>query len=258
MLSENERKFENENEAFLNLNQKIPKNREISIIKPDEEENDKKVNLDNEFKKNILEDVIKEIKFSFIHYILGFILIIYILTEGFVMIGTSLIVPVLAEGWKLNEIEKSFMGGSIFIGFFIGSILSGFLSDNYGRKFGFVFGCLLSTIGSFFCYFSNSYINIIITNIIIGLGVGISIPSILSLCTEITGIVERNRIIAWIWIMFVLGEFLGCYIAKAYNIFEFSNNNWKMLLSLRGIGVILIFIFNFLVFDKYSYVLFFI
>ena len=42
MLSENERKFENENEAFLNLNQKIPKNREISIIKPDEEEMIKK------------------------------------------------------------------------------------------------------------------------------------------------------------------------------------------------------------------------
>ncbi len=188
--------------------------------------------------ENILDNLIESQKLSWEHYKIISLLILYIMGEGFVMIGVSLLVPVVSEYWKLTELQKGLLGGSGFLGFTIGAISSGLISDTQGRRLSFILGNILSFIGAaigyVLCYKLEA---LVVSNILIGLGIGISVPAIISLCSEITPSRQRSIIMGTIWTVFVFGEILGCLLAIKYEMYQYETGNWKKLLLFRSLSV---------------------
>jgi MFS family permease len=216
-----------DNEADLNKEEKNKlKDTESSpVVKESEEE-------------NILDSIINEnVSFGWEHIKMIFLLILYLIGEGFVMIGISLIIPVVSGPWILSEFDKGFAGGSIFMGFTLGAITAGIVSDTKGRKIAFIIGNIFSILGGLIGIFAEGIKILSVSNVLVGFGIGISIPSIFSLCCEITNARFRSIIIGLIWIVFVFGEISACTIAKSYEIYNFENQNWKKLLIFRCFSV---------------------
>jgi fucose permease len=196
-------------------------------------------NIYPEYKNNLLDNLIDNSKLNFEHIKLFLLMILYLTGEGFVMIGISLIIPVIGENWKLTEFEKGFVGGSVFLGFTFGAISAGYISDSKGRKISFVIGNIISLGGALIGIILNySFKWLAFSNFFIGIGIGISIPSVFSLCSEITPSKVRSLIIGWIWTCFSIGEISGCFIARHYEMHNYMNNNWKLLLIFRSFNVI--------------------
>ena len=162
---------------------------------------------------------------------------IYCSGEGYVMIATSLIMPIIDKTWKLTEFQKGFIGGSIFLGFMIGALCVGIVSDRKGRKVAFTVGCIFSMIGAVLGVFSSDWIIMSVTNAIVGVGIGISIPSCMSLISEVTNHYARSMIMSWVWIFFPVGEIVACYVAKYYQVYDYTKDHWRKLLFYRIISV---------------------
>lgn len=207
-------------------------------------------NEDNSVKQNLLDEMIEKLSINWEITKIIFLLLIFLGGEGLVMIGISLIVPVIAKPWDLSGFEKGFLGGSVFLGFTIGALIAGYFSDNYGRKNSTLIGALFSLIGGSICVFFMSYFSLVFSNFMIGIGFGIAIPSIFSLVAEVTPSDIRTTIFGWGFLIFPVGEIIGCLMAKRFHMFEFSNSNWQLLLIVR---VVPVFKLVNLVYDNYPW-----
>jgi fucose permease len=203
--------------------------------------------------ENRLEEILNSTSFGFQQFKVLFILFIYAFAEGFSMLANSLVVPILEKKWNIGQVEKGFMGGSIFLGFMTGAVIVGQISDHYGRKKAFVIGCCISLLGSIGGVFIQSAVQYILTNIIIGIGIGISVPSAITLVSEISNPFIRARIIGLMWCMFPTGEIVGCVLAKNYQTYDYHSENWVVLHISRCIAVIILLInqFTFTVSNRY-------
>jgi len=190
--------------------------------------------IENKFEENILDMLIEKTSFSWEHFKIVFLLMIYMTGDGFVMIGISLLIPVIANPWNLTDFQKGFIGGSVFLGFTLGAATSGFVSDEKGRKVSFVIGNIVSLIGGVIGFlFSDSIVQISISNFFVGFGLGIGIPAIFSLCSEVLNSTIRSIIIGWIFSFFVVGEILACIVAMKLEMYDYKNSHWKLLLFYR-------------------------
>jgi fucose permease len=238
-IENNERKInqtQTNKEATLSVISNFDHERDTLLKNP----NNTKLNVtivENKFEENIVDFLLEKVGFNLEHFKIILLLILYITGEGFVMIGISLIVPVISNPWKLSELEKGFIGGSVFLGFTFGAISAGAISDNKGRKFAFIIGNFFSLIGGILGIFAMHPKNFIFSNFLIGIGIGISIPSILTLCSEVTNSKIRSIIIGSIWIFFAVGEILGCILALKYEMHFYENGNWRKLLFFRCLSV---------------------
>ena len=139
-----------------------------------------------------------------------------------------------------------------------GAALSGILSDSKGRKLAFFIGNLVSLTGGIIgIIFAYDFYSLLTSNIVIGLGLGIGIPSIFTLTSELTEKVLRSIIIGGIWYAFILGEIAGCIVAYKYEMYIYLNSNWRILLILRCVFVIninnLLLVFSLYSSDFYSF-----
>jgi MFS family permease len=210
-------------------------NNENQYQKLEEENNTKFIKIEEE---NLLDKYLDTLTFNFQAVKLIFLLIIYLTGEGFVMIGISLMVPVIAEPWNLTPLQKGLIGGSVLLGFTIGSAYAGNISDTKGRRIAFSSGNFISFIGGLGgVFFAYDFWSLFISNFLVGFGIGFSVNSIFSLTSELTNKFWRSVIIGGIWFSFVLGELAGCHIAYKYEMYDYSNSNWRLLLVLRCIGV---------------------
>ncbi len=205
-----------------------------SILKKENREDDHNIQYD----ENLLDNYMENLSLNYQQIKLIFIIGLYLVGEGFVMITNTLIIPVIAKPWKISEFEKGLLGGSIFLGFTLGSPIAGLISDNKGRRLAFCIGCSISLVGGLVgVVFLQNYLHLFISNFLVGLGIGIGIPSIFTLCSEINNTHWRSIIIGGIWFTFVIGQLISCYIAKTYEIYSYSNNSWRILLFCRCITV---------------------
>ena len=225
-------------------NDKNEEEQNLKLEEPKIIENEKKVstekieeNKEVSLEINEMDKLINKINFNMCHVKIVILMALYCSVDGYVMIATSLLMPVIDKTWKLTEFEKGFIGGSIFLGFMLGALLVGFVSDRKGRKMAFTLGCILSIFGSTFGFFSKDWIVLSVTNAFVGVGIGISIPSCFSLISEVTNYYSRSVIMSLVWIFFPVGEIMACYVSKHYRVYDYTQENWRNLLMFRIIGV---------------------
>ena len=122
-------------------NDKNEEEQNLKLEEPKIIENEKKVstekieeNKEVSLEINEMDKLINKINFNMCHVKIVILMALYCSVDGYVMIATSLLMPVIDKTWKLTEFEKGFIGGSIFLGFMLGALLVGFVSDRKGRK----------------------------------------------------------------------------------------------------------------------------
>ena len=182
-------------------------------------------------------------------HILSIYLIIslFLLADGGEMIVLSLLITKLGTLWGLSELQKGLLGSGVFVGFFIGSLASGKLSDLKGRKVSFVIGSLFVSIFGIGSALASNYNELIILRMLFGFGIGLSVPAISSLTTEITKIHWRAWVLNCLWIFFPIGEILAVIEAKyLLN----SENGWRYLLGIVGLPCLICFILSFFVYES--------
>ena len=108
-------------------------------------------------------------------------------------------------------------------------------------------GLFISCSGTLFLLLEVNYFVFGLSNILNGLGIGISIPSMFSLCSELSGGKIRNITINIAFMAFTAGEVICCYIARSEEIYKHENGNWKSLLYLRVVGVIFLNLVSFII-----------
>ena len=172
---------------------------------------------------------------------------LFLLADGGEMIVLSLLITKLGALWNLSEYQKGFLGSCVFIGFFFGALISGKLSDVKGRKPAFIVGSLLVSIFGVGSALASNYTQLIILRTFFGLGIGLSVPAISSLTTEITKVKWRAWVLNCIWVMFPLGEMLA--IIEAKYLLEYENG-WRYLLGLVGLPCFFCFLISFFVYES--------
>ncbi len=175
------------------------------------------------------------------------VIALFLLADGGEMIVLSLLITKLGTVWNLTEYQKGFLGSCVFIGFFFGALISGKLSDMKGRKPSFIAGSLLVSIFGVGSALASNYTQLIILRTFFGLGIGLSVPAISSLTTEITKIKWRAWVLNCIWVMFPLGEMLAIIEAKYLLDYEYG---WRYLLGLVGLPCFFCFLISFFVYES--------
>jgi putative MFS transporter len=223
----------------------------------DEEENQNLVNVEKlQIKEsqidNEVDNIIEKVSLNITHFNLFLLLMIFCTVDGYTMISNSLIIPEIEKSWEISKSEKSFMGGSIFLGFMAGAALSGLVTFK-GRQLGFQIGLVTALIGSYFSIYSSSAFGIILNNIILGIGYGICLPSGFSLVAEICNSKMRSYFLTYVWLLFPLGEILACLIAEKNKIFLYKTENWRTVYYYRFIGILIVLPFTFLMKESPKY-----
>jgi MFS family permease len=242
-INDNQREIKNkENEENCNISSE---NQEKSSNVADEKSTPKAP-------ENTVDKIINELGLNSYNMRIFIVLSLFFLADGAEMIVISLLITKMGQLWNLTNTEKGMMGSAVFVGFFIGALSSGKFSDTKGRKPTFIAGALIVCIFSTLSAFSFNYYWFLIFRALNGFGIGMSIPSSTSLCTEITPTVWRAWVLNMVWIFFPFGEIFAVFIAKA--VLE-KEDGWRLLLGFAAIPTVLAFIISFFIYESPKYYL---
>jgi len=175
------------------------------------------------------------------------IAILFVIADGGEMIVISLITTKLGEEWALSELQKGFLGSSIFIGYFIGAIFSGKISDNKGRKPILRTSSIIFTIFAFLSSFSTGFYSFLFFRSLCGFGIGLSIPALVTLLSEISPSQHRSMMINCLWLFFPIGEVIVIVIAK---FFIMSPGGWRYVLIFTSVACFIAIILTFYIFES--------
>lgn len=198
-------------------------------------------------KENTVDKIINDLGLNSYNMRIFIVLSLFFLADGAEMIVISLLITKMGQLWNLSHTEKGMMGSAVFVGFFIGALSSGKFSDTKGRKPTFIAGALIVCIFSTLSAFSFNYYWFLIFRALNGFGIGMSIPSSTSLCTEITPTVWRAWVLNMVWIFFPFGEIFSVLIARA--VLE-KEDGWRLLLGFAAIPSVLAFIISFFIYES--------
>ena len=185
-------------------------------------------------KTKLVDELIDKIGLTRYAFRIYFIIALFFLADGGEMIVISLLISRLGNLWHLSHAEKGYLGSAVFLGFFLGAIIAGIISDNYGRKPTFMVGAFVASIFSMASAFSPNFPSLVVFRALFGLGVGMSVPSCLSLATEITPNKFRAIIINGVWFFFPIGEIMAVIVAKYVLSTE---DGWKLLLGVVAVPI---------------------
>ena len=202
--------------------------------------------------KSQFDDMLDYLDLTNYHIKVYLIMTLFLLSDGCEMVVLSLVSSKMSEEWNLSTSQKGIMGSSVFIGFFIGSLISGKISDFKGRKPTFKFGSLTVLIFSSIAAFSNGYKTFILLRALCGVGIGVSLPAIFCLATEISPSKYRSIVLTAVWAAFAFGE---VFVIILSNIFINTSNGWRYIIALSSIPCLIVFIFSFYVQESPRYYL---
>ena len=192
-----------------------------------------KLNEEKVSKDNKLDELICETDFGYHQFMLALVLFIFRFAWGYSVSINSLVIPILDKQWKMNEFEKGFLAGALFLGYIIGAIIVGIISDRYGRKFAFTTGNIFALIFSILACFLKSPYQYAIVIMMLGIGVGISYPSSFALVSEISNCKVRANIMGLCGVMDPIGGIGGLYLARSYHTYDYYTRNWIILHEYR-------------------------
>lgn len=165
---------------------------------------------------------------------------LFFMADGSEMIVLSLLVSKLSEIFELNSFEKGSLGSSIFIGFAAGSLFSGWVSDRKGRRTCYLFGSSLVMIFALLSSLAQGYYSFILLRIVCGFGIGMAIPALFALATEVTPKEYRSIVLNNVWSIFPIGAAFVILMAKFFIDLE---NGWRYILLFAALPcVILLFL----------------
>ena len=170
-----------------------------------------------------------------------FFIALFFMADGSEMAVLSLLINKLTELWDLSSYEKGSLGSSVFVGFAIGSLCSGIISDRKGRRPAYLIGSTLVTIFAAASSLAQGFLSFVFLRIICGFGIGLSIPALFALATELTPAYYRSIILNNVWAVFPIGAAFVIIMTKFFIDLE---NGWRYILLFASFPCIILLIFS--------------
>ena len=161
--------------------------------------------------------------------------------NGSEMVVLALLINKLDEIWILTSFEKGSLGSSSFIGFTLGGLFAGYISDRKGRRPAYLIGAVLVLIFSVASSFSQSFFWFIILRIMCGFGIGIAVPALLALATELTPVDYRSMVLNYVWASYPVGAAFVILMTKYFIDTEYG---WRIILLFASLPCLLILTFS--------------
>lgn len=166
---------------------------------------------------------------------------LFMMADGSEMVVLSLLITKLTEIWSLSSFQKGALGSSIFIGFAIGSLCSGIVSDRKGRRPAYLLGSWLVLIFASLSSFAQGFLSFIALRVICGFGIGLAIPALFALVTELTPSAYRSLVLNNVWSVFPIGAAFVILMTKFFIETEYG---WRYILLFASIPCFFVIVFS--------------
>ncbi len=158
------------------------------------------------------------------------------------------IIPLVLKEWRLTSVEAGAIASYTFLGLLIGAAGFGMVSDRLGRKRTLMMTLSLCTAFSGGAYFAPNFLGLCVLRFLAGLGIGGSIPLVITLITEYAPPRIRARVLSLIFAGFPLGWALAAVISMLL----IPHFGWKVVLLVGGVFPLLLLPFL-LIFYPFSH-----
>lgn len=170
-----------------------------------------------------------------------FFIALFFMVDGSEMMVLSLLMKKLTNEFELTSFEKGSLGSSIFIGFASGSLFSGYISDKKGRRPAYLLGSTLVMIFALLSAFAQGFFSFVILRMICGFGIGVAIPALFALATEITPKEYRAAVLNNVWSIFPIGAAFVIIITKFLIDVQ---NGWRYILFFASLPCAILLMFS--------------
>ena len=194
-----------------------------------------------------IDEIFNKIGYTRYHVLVIMITAITLFADGAEIYNIYLISPILIKEYNLSKATSTFMSSSIFIGFGIGSFFSGTITNLYQRRLPMqVSLIIIMFFGTVWVFIDNIWFYIF-CRVMIGLGIGILMTFLNSLC-EILPLKYRDLIMGSIFVFMGLGTIYFCLICYIFMGNQLDRRYWKkcnMLSVLPNVlSFVLLFFYN--------------
>jgi len=177
---------------------------------------------------------------SYYRYLMCSLILIF-MADGAEMVIIAMTIDSISFEFNFSSSEKSLLASIVFIGLLIGPLLSSKISDKFGRKYIVIFGTVIVVVFSnFSAIFSSNYFWLIFLRFLMGIGIGVIIPSSISLISESVPIESRSFYLNNVWLAAPLGEI---YVYFLCFLFDINKNpyRWRYIICLSSLPSLISF-----------------
>ncbi|XP_077993667.1 synaptic vesicle glycoprotein 2C-like [Glandiceps talaboti] len=190
------------------------------------------------------EKAIDEVGFGKYQVALYFAIGFGLMADGAEIFIVGFIIPSAERDLCLNDREKGWLGGIVFVGMLIGALIWGSLSDKLGRK-----KCLLTAlnVNAFFAIvsaFVRNYGLFLFCRLACGIGIGGSIPITFAYYCEFVAKGNRGANVTWLLFLWTCGgvyvSLIGWAIIPRTDIMfvlppDFEVHSWRVFVMLGSV-----------------------
>ena len=171
--------------------------------------------------------------FHWVVFVLGFLIV---LLDGFDNGAIAYIAPSLMHDWRIppEAMGPVFSAGLIGLGF--GALFAGQIADRLGRKTVLVGSVFFFGVWSLATAFATSMEALTVTRLLTGLGLGATIPNVVTLMTEYAPARVRGTVVN----AMVTGYPVGLAIAGALSAWSIPKFGWRSVLFTGGLAPVLL------------------
>ncbi len=162
-------------------------------------------------------------------------LILIFMADGAEMAIIAMTIDSIAIEFKLTSSAKSLLASIVFIGLLIGPLISSKISDKFGRKLIIVSGTIIVVVfGNLAAIFAVNYFWLITLRFLMGIGIGVIIPSAVSLISESVPVEARSFYLNNVWVAAPLGEIYVYFLCFFFDINK-NAKNWRYIMCLSSL-----------------------
>lgn len=207
-------------------------------------EETQKKNLEIYFfnKQLSFDEIMSELGFHKYQIILILVLSPIAIADGTEALVLSLLLPIFQNEWNATELELSFLGTLVFLGYLIGSLIAGPIADKYGRRKPLIISTLIWTVFGILSALAINIYDFMVYRFIFGIVVGFIWPVGFSLLTEYCPVDKRGKYLSIFQIFYPLGETLAVFLAFL-TLTNLKSGNWRILLGFSSMPALISFLF---------------
>ena len=188
-----------------------------------------------------IDDILNKIGYTHYHILIIVISAFILIADGAEIYTIYLIAPILRKTYNLPIGTSALLSSCLFIGFGLGSFFSGTITKIYKRRYPMLLSLLVIMLFGTIWVFIDNFWFFIFCRIMVGIGIGILINFLNSLC-EILPNKYRDFIMGSIFVFWKLGIIYFCLICYGYMGDKLDKRYWKICTILGVVPNLVCFI----------------
>ncbi|XP_002737314.1 synaptic vesicle glycoprotein 2C-like [Saccoglossus kowalevskii] len=156
------------------------------------------------------EQAIAEVGFGKYQIALYFAIGFGLMADGAEIFIVGFIIPSAERDLCLNDSQKGWLGGIVFVGMLIGALIWGMLSDKLGRRKCLITALSINALFAIISAFVRKYGFFLFCRLACGIGIGGSIPITFAYYCEFVAKPSRGANVTWLLFMWTMG---GVYVS---------------------------------------------